>query len=201
MPTGVYKRVKSVWNKGLKNIYKLSEEHKHSISASLQGKKKSIDHAKHIGDAKRGIPRSEECKKKMSESSKGKRYSVKTEFKPGCKVWNAGLKGFMAREKHGNWKGGRFVSRGYIWVLSIDHPRASKMGYVPEHRLIVEQVINRILLKHEEVHHVNKIKNDNTINNLIAFTSKAAHVRFEHGGNVLPEEIIFDGRTYEVPTV
>jgi len=70
-------------------------------------------------------------------------------------------------------------------------------GYrVYEHREVCSNLIGRQLKKKEEVHHLNNIKSDNRPENLMAFSSKSAHIRFERGGKVLKKEIIFDGRNY-----
>lgn len=105
-------------------------------------------------------------------------------------------KGMFIGENSGNWQGGRRVnSQGYCEILSHGHPFAQKhTGYVVEHRLIVEKFIKRYLELPEEVHHVNHIRTDNSIFNLMVFTNKSAHRRFEKGGKVSHNEIIFDGR-------
>jgi hypothetical protein len=70
-------------------------------------------------------------------------------------------------EKNNKWKGGRFFDKdGYVLVRSHNHPFATKSGYVREHRLVMENHIHRFLLKDEEVHHINGIKDDNRFENL-----------------------------------
>lgn len=71
------------------------------------------------------------------------------------------------REKNYNWKGGRTKSSGYILIKKRDHPSANKMGYVPEHRLIMEGYLGRKLKPYEFIHHINGIRDDNRIENLI----------------------------------
>jgi len=80
-------------------------------------------------------------------------------------------------------------------VLSLNHPFRDSNNYVKRSRLVVEEHIERFLLKNESVHHVDEIKNNDTSTNLIAFANESAHQRFHHNpNNVKPEEIIFDGR-------
>lgn len=68
---------------------------------------------------------------------------------------------------HGaTWKGGRHKSGEYIRVMKKDHPYANRFGYVLEHRLVMEQILGRYLLKSEHVHHINGIKTDNCSENL-----------------------------------
>lgn len=79
----------------------LSVEHKRKISLATRGKKLSDEHkaklkANHKG--RTGMPLSEDHKKKIGEKN-----SV---HMMGHTPWNKGLKGFMAGEKHHNWKGG-----------------------------------------------------------------------------------------------
>lgn len=79
-----------------------------------------------------------------------------------------------------NWKGGtrRGGSSGcYIMVHSPHHPFCDGDGYVMQHRLVMEQAINRHLTPEEVVHHMNGIKDDNRLENLELLPSKAAHVR------------------------
>lgn len=56
-----------------------------------------------------------------------------------------------------------------------DHPRASKIGYVLQHRLVVEDVVGRYLESKEIVHHKNHVRHDNRPENLQLLPSRQAH--------------------------
>ena len=73
-----------------------------------------------------------------------------------------------AGEKNSNWKGGKIKRPpwGYIYIRDFRHPNRSKDNYVAEHRLVMEQFLGRYLTLEEQVHHKNKVKDDNRIENL-----------------------------------
>lgn len=83
-------------------------------------------------------------------------------------------------EKHWNWKGGRILASGYVFVHAPTHPFRDKHGYIREHRLVMEKHIGRYLTSEEVVHHENKIRTDNRIENLKLFKNKSEH-RIYHG--------------------
>lgn len=59
---------------------------------------------------------------------------------------------------------------GYYYRYIPEHPKSSKMGYVAEHRHVMENKIGRYLEKDEVVHHINENKLDNNIENLELLT-------------------------------
>lgn len=77
------------------------------------------------------------------------------------------------------WNNGRHLSHGYIEIASPDHPHRNCQGYVFEHRLVMEKHLGRFLTPKEVVHHINGIKDDNRIENLILFSSNSEHRRHE----------------------
>jgi len=83
-------------------------------------------------------------------------------------------------------------SDGYILKLVRNHPY-SHNDFVYAHRLVVEKEIGRYLLPSEEVHHLGT-KTENYSHKLMAFINHSAHLKFEKGKELKPEEIIFDGR-------
>ncbi len=122
---------------------------------------------------------------------------TKTNRKPPCFWWkNRGKQGKATTA----FKTGKIVnSKGYVLVLSHDHPNANKTGYVYEHRLVMEAKLNHVTLdkwlqrgikgnyikkskfltKKEVVHHINGITSDNRIENLMLFKSNAEHTKYE----------------------
>ena len=67
---------------------------------------------------------------------------------------------------------------GYILVQSPKHPFADHKGYIREHRLVVEKKIGRYLKKEEAVHHINGQKADNSLKNLMLFSTHKKHMQF-----------------------
>ncbi len=57
--------------------------------------------------------------------------------------------------------------QGYVRRKVRNHPFADKRGYVPEHRLIMEKHLGRFLLPTEFIHHINQIRDDNRLENLM----------------------------------
>ena len=75
-------------------------------------------------------------------------------------------------------------SEGYWLVLTPNHPLANHVGYVPEHRLVVEASIGRYINPIEEcVHHKNEIRTDNRLCNL-ELVSMLKHRRIHAGWKI-----------------
>jgi hypothetical protein len=113
------------------------------------------------GKKHKGKTLSAETKAKMSASKKGRRKRTDYEF------------------------GGHEKKRtdGYIRVYVPDHPNCSADGFVMKHILVVERNIGRYLTKDECVHHINRIRDDNRLENLKLMTKKehmSMHMKERH---------------------
>jgi len=85
-------------------------------------------------------------------------------------------KGMMKAEKNSNWKNGISYSMiGYKRIYVPNHPYAFNNKYVLEHRSVMEKHLGRYLKPEEVVHHINGVKNDNRLENLILFESEREH--------------------------
>lgn len=75
-------------------------------------------------------------------------------------------------EENWNWQGGVTKNKaGYMLVKSKGHPRAHPNGsYILEHHLVMEKHLDRYLVKGENIHHLNGIRDDNRIENLELWT-------------------------------
>lgn len=81
--------------------------------------------------------------------------------------------------KGGEW-GKWFHQHGYVVRSRLVAPNQLKSEKQFQHRLIMEQHLGRHLKKHENVHHKNGIRDDNSISNLELWsTSQPAGQRVE----------------------
>ena len=82
----------------------------------------------------------------------------------------------MLEERH-DWKHGRKVCKGYIYIRTPGHPNCSKHGsYVAEHRLVMESKLGRYLLPTEVVDHIDGNIVNNHPDNLRVFASNGEHL-------------------------
>ena len=91
-----------------------------------------------------------------------------------------GLKGRIDNrgEKNPRWKEGRIQKGGYIYIWTSDK------GYIAEHRLVMENQLERTLLKNELVHHINHNKSDNRVENL-RLETRQSHLKHNHRNSLL----------------
>jgi hypothetical protein len=80
--------------------------------------------------------------------------------------------------KHPRWNSGRMRgSEGYMLVAVPEgHHLRQAHGYAYEHDLVAEEMIGRHLLTGEVVHHINRIRDDNRLENLAVMTA-SEHAR------------------------
>ena len=113
-------------------------------------------------------------------------FVPKNGFKKGMIPWNKGTKGlvkpnngsFKEGNKHPFWKGGLHYHKGYVLVYAPKHPNANKNKYMNRSRLVMEKHLGRYLLPTEIVHHINSIRDDDRLENLMYFPNESAHQRF-----------------------
>ncbi len=148
----IFQKGKNTWNKG-KKIW-LNKQHPRGMLGKIPWNKgkKGVQVAWN-----KGKKFSKETRRKMSLAHKGK-YTGENNPR-----WNNGIKKMMS---------------GYITIASPNHPLKGKYGYVFKHRLVMEKKLGRYLLPEEVVHHLNKIKNDNRIENLKLFATTGKHSAF-----------------------
>ena len=80
---------------------------------------------------------------------------------------------FKLGAEHCDWKGGRRLDKGYVFIYKPEHPRANaRKKVVAEHILVWEETHHQSLPKGWVVHHLNGIKDDNRPENLIGLPSK-----------------------------
>ena len=122
---------------------------------------------------------SHETKEKISKSLKARPFTPRgTMSDYQRKRISEGKKGkYLIHSKYGGHTKKR--SDGYISVYVPEHPRSNKDGYVMEHVLVMENHIGRHLTNGEIVHHKNKIRDDNRVDNLQIMT-KSEHARFHN---------------------
>lgn len=178
---------------------KHSEETKRKMSERQVGEKNHFwgkhftkEHRRKISEAGKGRHHSEETKRKISIGNKGRKFSDLHR-----KRISESHKGLLKGNKNPHWNNGiKRHPKGYLLIRKPTHPFCTQEGYIWIHRLVIEKQIGRYLKPEEACHHINKIKDDNRPENLMAFRNNAIHCKFEHGKTINPSDIVFDGRKF-----
>lgn len=101
-----------------------------------------------------------------------------------CGCWHREVSSKRAksriRDKNPNWKGGKTMSNGYVYLLARDHPKAYNGKIMLEHRLAAEEALGRYLETYEVIHHIDGDKANNSLSNLYLFPTQGRHLIFHN---------------------
>jgi len=84
-----------------------------------------------------------------------------------------------------NWKGGKKIKKGYVYLKRPDHFKADSRGYVQRSHLIWEQMTGHYPIKGEIIHHKDGSTDNDDIENLQLMTI-GEHVSLHHRGHKKP---------------
>ena len=112
---------------------------------------------------KRGFPAGHKMRPESVEKSRAARCGRKVSLETKEKLSKVRKCHFDGMIGYGHTK---LNTHGYVLVYVPDHPRAHKDGYYWLHVVLVERDIGRYLRENEVVHHINRIRDDNRIDNL-----------------------------------
>lgn len=87
------------------------------------------------------------------------------------------------------------MRNGYKMLYLPTHHRADATGCVYEHIVVAEKKLGRLLEDSECVHHINKIRNDNSADNLIVFKTVKDHSAFHKGCEIELEGDVYIAKT------
>lgn len=129
-----------------------------------------------------GFKHTKEFCDNISRIHKGKIVSDKTRRKisESKRCHYNGLNGYGHVKKH---------SQGYLQCYVPEHPNARSDGYVMLHTVLMEIHLGRYLNSDEVVHHINGVKDDNSLDNLMLMSRhnhRSYHitVRNKKGGDI-----------------
>jgi len=119
---------------------------------------------------------------------------ITDETRAKLSAWQKGKEGLRGDE-NSNWKGGKYDgSDGYKYVL------IAPMTYMAEHRLLMQNHLGRKLTPDDIVHHKNRDKADNRLENLQVMT-RSEHMIEHHEEITRPELMKVEGTDPRPPTV
>ena len=152
------------------------------------------------------------------------RNTGRTRFKKGDKPWNVGKKMpyTKARKEYDDRQRGvtkpkpknfsetmrkvnppigrKISSGGYVYIYQPEYSGSCKKvagyGYIQEHRYLLGRLLGRVLTSTEKVHHLNGVKSDNRIENLVLCASTKEHNLIHHRMELFVYGLIKDGRVY-----
>ncbi len=84
-----------------------------------------------------------------------------------------------------------FDVNGYTGYYIPGHHLAGTSGIVYEHMIMAEELLKRNLNPGETVHHKDKDRKNNSVDNLMVFKTAADHTAFHNGSSIVLEDDVY----------